>query len=226
MASAKEAPEDKVHDRAPSRVIIAEVSPEVDSGQPPIKRTAKDELGVAAGILGEEEQVTEPPGEAPEDEVHDRAPSRAITAEVSPEVDSGQPPIKRTAKDELGVAAGIPGEEEQVTESAREAPEDEVHDRAPSRAITAEVSPEVDSGQPPIKRTAKDELRVAAGIPGEEEQVTESAGEAPAEKVHDRAPSRVIIAAASPEVDGGQFPDQADDGGGGGGGCRHRWRRA
>ena len=70
MASAKEALEDKVHDRAPSRVITAEVSPEVDSGQLPIKRTAKDELGVAAGILGEEEQVTESAGEVPEDKVH------------------------------------------------------------------------------------------------------------------------------------------------------------
>jgi starch synthase (maltosyl-transferring) len=95
---------------------------------------------------------------------------------------------------------------ERIMASAKEAPEDKVHDRAPSRAITAEAPPEVDSGQPPIKRTAKDELRVAAGIPGEEEQVTESAGEAPEDKVHDRAPSRVIIAAASPEVDGGQFP--------------------
>ena len=126
MASAKEAPEDKVHDRAPSRVIIAAVSPEVDGGQSPIKRTVGEKPGVAATILGEGEQTVEPAGEAPGDGVHDQAPSRVIIAAVSPEVDSGQSPIKRTVGEKPGVAATILGEVEQIAETAREAPGDGV----------------------------------------------------------------------------------------------------
>ena len=114
MASAKEAPEDKVHDLAPSRVIIAAVSPEVDGGQSPIKRTVGEKPGVAATILGEGEQTVEPAGEALGDGVHDQAPSRVIIAAVSPEVDSGQSPIKRTVGEKPGVAATILGEGDQI----------------------------------------------------------------------------------------------------------------
>jgi len=57
MASAGEALEDGVRDRAPSRVIIAGVSPEVDSGRFPIKRTVGEVLVVAADIFGDGHDV-------------------------------------------------------------------------------------------------------------------------------------------------------------------------
>ena len=59
MASAAEAQGDGdgVRDRAPSRVIIAGVSPEVDSGRFPIKRTVGEELVVAADIFGDGHDV-------------------------------------------------------------------------------------------------------------------------------------------------------------------------
>jgi len=57
MASAGEAQGDGVRDRAPSRVIIAGVSPEVDSGRFPIKRTVGEELVVAADIFGDGHDV-------------------------------------------------------------------------------------------------------------------------------------------------------------------------
>src|SRR5271157_5446004 len=61
MASAGEAQGDGdgdgVRDRVPSRVIIAGVSPEVDSGRFPIKRTVGEELVVAADILGDGHDV-------------------------------------------------------------------------------------------------------------------------------------------------------------------------
>ena len=57
MASAGEAQGDGVRDRAPSRVIIAGVSPEVDSGRFPIKRTVGEEVAVAANILGDGHDV-------------------------------------------------------------------------------------------------------------------------------------------------------------------------
>src|SRR5208337_3463147 len=107
MASAGKTLGDGVHDQAPSQVIVAGVSPEVDSGQFPIERTVAEEVVAAAGILGEGEQIMASAREAPGDGVRDQAPSRAIVAEVSPEVDSGQLPIERTVGEEVVAAAGI-----------------------------------------------------------------------------------------------------------------------
>src|SRR5208283_6206173 len=59
MASAGEAQGDGdgVRDRAPSRVIIAGVSPEVDGGRFPIKRTVGEEVVVAADIFADGHDV-------------------------------------------------------------------------------------------------------------------------------------------------------------------------
>src|SRR5208283_2259576 len=54
---AREAPGHGVYDQAPSRVVIAGVSPEVDGGQFPIKRTVGEEVAVAANILGDGHDV-------------------------------------------------------------------------------------------------------------------------------------------------------------------------
>ena len=95
MASAGKTRGKEVHEQAPSRVIIAGVSPEVDSGQFPIERTEEEKAVAAAGILDEGEQIMEPAREAPGYGVHDQAPSRVVVAEVSPEVDSGQFPSRQ-----------------------------------------------------------------------------------------------------------------------------------
>ena len=57
MASAGEAQGDGVSDRAPSRVVIAGVSPEVDGGRFPIKRTVGEEVVVAADIFADGHDV-------------------------------------------------------------------------------------------------------------------------------------------------------------------------
>ena len=54
---AREEPGRGVCDQAPSRVVIAGVSPEVDGGQFPIKRTVGEEVAVAANILGDGHDV-------------------------------------------------------------------------------------------------------------------------------------------------------------------------
>ena len=57
MASAGQAQADAVRERAPSRVIIAGLTPEVDCGRFPIKRTVGEELVVAADIFGDGHDV-------------------------------------------------------------------------------------------------------------------------------------------------------------------------
>ena len=81
MASAGKAPGNGVQDQAPP-VIVAGVSPEVDSEQFPAGQTAGQEVVVATGVLGEEEQFMETAKEALEDGAHEQAPSRAIVAGV------------------------------------------------------------------------------------------------------------------------------------------------
>ncbi|MGA8772276.1 MAG: alpha-1,4-glucan--maltose-1-phosphate maltosyltransferase, partial [Rhodomicrobium sp.] len=101
---------DGVRDEVLSCPIVPGFSPQVDSGQFPTRGTAGGELGVAAGMLGEAEEIMEPAGEAPAEGVQDRAPSRVIIAGVSPELDSGQFPVKRTVGEEVVVAADIVGD--------------------------------------------------------------------------------------------------------------------
>ena len=204
MASAGKTRGKEVHEQAPSRVIIAEVSPEVDSGQFPIERTEEEKAVAAAGILDEGEQIMEPAIEVPGAGVHDQAPSRVVVAEVSPEVDSGRLPIAPTVVEEEAPAC-ILNEGEQIMEPAREAPGYGVHDQAPSRVVVAEVSPEVDSGRLPIAPTVVEE-EAPACILNEVEEITEPAREAPGYGVHDQAPSRVVVAKVSPEVDSGRLP--------------------
>ncbi len=164
MASAGKTRAEEAREQAPSRVIIAGVSPEVDSGQFPIERTEK--AVAAAGILDEGEQIIEPAIEAPGAGVHDQAPSRAVVAEVSPEVDSERLPIAPTVVEEEAPAC-ILNDVEGITEPAREAPGYGVHELAPSRVVIAGVSPEIDGGQFPIKRTVGEEVVVAANILGD-----------------------------------------------------------
>ena len=211
MEPAIETPGAGVHDQAPSRVIIAEVSPEVDGGQVPIERTEEEKAAAAAGILDEGEPIMEPAIETSGAEVHDQAPSRVVVAEVSPEVDSGQVLIERTEEEKAAAAAGILDEGEPIMEPAIEAPEAGVHDQAPSRVVVAEVSPEVDGGQVPIERTEEEKAVAvaAAGIHDEGEPIMEPAIEAPGAEVHDQAPSRVVVAEVSPEVDSRRLPTAA-----------------
>jgi len=151
MASEGKTRAEEVHEQAPSRVIIAGVSPEVDSGQLAIAPPVVVEEAPAC-ILNEVEGITEPAREAPGAGVHDQAPSRVAVAEVSPEVDSERLPIAPTVVVEEAPAC-ILNEVEEITEPAREARGYGVHEQAPSRVVIAGVSPEVDSGQLPIAPT-------------------------------------------------------------------------
>ena len=74
------------------------------------ERTEEEKAVAAAGVLDEVEEITEPAREAPGHEVYDQAPSRVVIAGVSPEVDGGQFPIKRTVGEEVAVAANILGD--------------------------------------------------------------------------------------------------------------------
>ena len=64
MASAGKTRGKEVHDQAPSRVVVAKVSPEVDSGRLPIAPTVVEEEAPAC-ILDEGEQIMEPAIEVP-----------------------------------------------------------------------------------------------------------------------------------------------------------------
>ena len=74
------------------------------------ERTEEEKAVAAAGVLDEVEEITEPAREAPGHGVYDQAPSRVVIAGVSPEVDGGQFPIKRTVGEEVAVAANILGD--------------------------------------------------------------------------------------------------------------------
>ena len=65
---------------------------------------------------------------------------------------------ERTEGEKAVAAAGGHDEVEEITEPAREAPGHGVYDQAPSRVVIAGVSPEVDGGQFPIKRTVGEEV--------------------------------------------------------------------
>ena len=149
MASAGKTRGKEVHEQAPSRVVVAGVSPEVDSAQFPIERTAEEKAAVAAGVLDEGEQILEPAIEARGTGAPDQAPSLVVVAEASPEVDSGQLPIAPTVTVVEEAPAGILDEVEEITEPAREAPGYGVHDQAPSRAVIAGVRPRLTAGNSP-----------------------------------------------------------------------------